>query len=96
MTEKWTTIGTDPRDGGVVTGVIEEIIAAIRSQARQLSDDYSEGMVGHGTGRIVRLCQLLEATVESAELRDKLHQIDNDFRERLRAVIPDWKYNPEF
>jgi hypothetical protein len=40
-------------------------------------------------------CHLIDC-VESAELRDKLHQIDNDFRERLRAVIPDWKYNPEF
>jgi hypothetical protein len=87
MNIKW------PR-GLVVDDVIKEIIAAIEYQTRCLFDCYRDNVIKHPTEAIVRLCQLLNQTVESAELREKLHEIDNELREKLREILPDWKYNP--
>jgi hypothetical protein len=89
---RWHSLGRPGGrlQSGIVDGIVEEIIEAIKLKAEDIENDVNDDQIEYGVFHLKSLCDLLEDTLKSAKIRDELRQIDEEFRDKIRGVIGDW------
>ena len=70
-----------------MSSVVKEIVDAIRYSAKELDYDRQDGRIG-GVGRIRALCDLLDEAY--VNLDDNVDVEDEQLRNRLKEILPEW------
>jgi hypothetical protein len=73
------------------SGVVKEIIDRMVRTVETLEDDYHDDLLSFGTGRIRRLCDLIEEADKHRDLRIQLCKIDSALREKLGEILS-WRW----